>query len=89
MGWGPILSRLRKLEAITYKIIKEEIPIIYDIETDDLYLKGMEKGMEKTAHNLLSGEAFLLGKIGYQDIAFATGLSVERIAQIHQELEES
>ena len=41
-----ILSRLRKLEAITYKIIKE-MPILFDIEQDTFYQEGMEKGMEE------------------------------------------
>lgn len=40
-----ILSRLRKLQAQT----KQEIlsmPLHYEIETDDLYLEGIEKGIE-------------------------------------------
>jgi hypothetical protein len=41
-----MLSRLRKIEALTIKIT-EEMPIHYDIETDSLYLKGTEKGIEK------------------------------------------
>ncbi len=41
-----ILSRLRKIEDLTIKIT-EEMPITYDIETDYLYLKGIEKGIEK------------------------------------------
>lgn len=41
-----MLSRLRKIESLTIKIT-EEMPIHYDIETDSLYLKGTEKGIEK------------------------------------------
>jgi hypothetical protein len=41
-----MLSRLRKIEALTIKIT-EEMPIHYDIETDALYLRGTEKGIEK------------------------------------------
>ena len=41
-----ILSRLRKIEDLTIKIT-QEMPIVYDIETDYLYKQGMEKGMEK------------------------------------------
>ena len=41
-----MLSRLRKIENLTIKIT-EEMPIHYDIETDSLYLKGTEKGLEK------------------------------------------
>lgn len=41
-----MLSRLRKIEALTIKIA-EEMPITIDIETDYLYNKGIEKGIEK------------------------------------------
>ncbi len=41
-----VLSRLRKLEAFTQTII-DAMPITYDIETDGLYLKGIEKGRER------------------------------------------
>jgi hypothetical protein len=41
-----MLSRLRKIEALAIKIT-EEMPIHYDIETDALYLRGTEKGVEK------------------------------------------
>ena len=44
-----MLSRLRKIEALTIKIT-EEMPIHYDIETDALYLKGTEKGKEIQAY---------------------------------------
>jgi hypothetical protein len=41
-----MLSRLRKIEALTIKI-SEEMPIHIDYETDTLYLRGTEKGLEK------------------------------------------
>ncbi len=41
-----VLSRLRKLHPISLKEIKA-MPIHYDIETDELYLAGLEKGIEK------------------------------------------
>jgi len=41
-----ILSRLRKLEEITTKIIKE-MPITYDIQQDGLYKEGIKKGLEQ------------------------------------------
>jgi hypothetical protein len=41
-----ILSRLRKLEIVTKKEV-EEMTIHYDIETDGLYLEGIEKGLEQ------------------------------------------
>jgi flagellar biosynthesis/type III secretory pathway protein FliH len=41
-----VLSRLRKLTVITKNAI-DAMPIHYDIETDELYLEGIEKGIEK------------------------------------------
>jgi hypothetical protein len=56
-----ILARLRKLEALTVKIT-EEMPIVYDIETDYLYLQGVEKGFDKGkilfVQNLLANTNF-------------------------------
>jgi hypothetical protein len=40
-----VLSRLRKLEISVKKEI-ERMPIHYEIETDGLYLEGVEKGVE-------------------------------------------
>jgi hypothetical protein len=41
-----MLSRLRKIEDLTVKIA-EEMPIHINIETDTLYIRGTEKGVEK------------------------------------------
>lgn len=41
-----LLSRLRKLEEITAKII-QEMPITYDIQQDSLYKQGIETGIAK------------------------------------------
>jgi predicted transposase YdaD len=41
-----IIARLRKLEELTIKIATE-MPIHYDIETDYLYLQGLEKGIAR------------------------------------------
>jgi predicted transposase YdaD len=41
-----MLSRLRKIEALTIKIA-EEMPIQFDFETDTLYLRGSEKGHQE------------------------------------------
>jgi hypothetical protein len=38
-----LISRLRKIEDLTIKIT-EDMPITYDIETDYLYNRGIEKG---------------------------------------------
>jgi hypothetical protein len=61
-----MLSRLRKIEALTIKIT-EEMPIHYDIETDALYLRGTEKGIEVHTYmsvmNLLADTDFDDAKI--------------------------
>jgi hypothetical protein len=41
-----MLSRLRKIEELTIKIV-EEMPVHYDIETDALYKRGTQKGFGK------------------------------------------
>ncbi len=41
-----VLSRLRKLQPIVRKEISL-MPIQYDIQTDELYLEGLEQGLEK------------------------------------------
>jgi hypothetical protein len=41
-----MLPRLRKIEALTIKIT-EDMSIHYDFETDTLYLRGEERGIEK------------------------------------------
>lgn len=48
-----ILSRLRKFETLTTQTVYN-MPITYDIETDGLYLMGMEKGMKKGMEKLES-----------------------------------
>lgn len=73
-------SRLRKIEELTIKIT-EEMPITYDIETDYLYKKGIEKGVERTnyqksygfVHNLLLESDFSdekIARIAGVEIAF-------------------
>lgn len=52
-----MLSRLRKIEGLTVKIT-QEMPITYNIETDFLYEKGIEK--EKLRKDTLMVEKFLL-----------------------------
>lgn len=41
-----ILSRLRKLETVTSKVL-DNMPVIYDHTKDDLFLKGVEQGIEQ------------------------------------------
>ena len=70
-----ILSRLRKIEDLTIKIT-EEMPITYNVETDYLYKKGIEKGkIEVICNARHEGMAI-------EVIAHLVNLPVERVRQI-------
>ena len=79
-----ILSRLRKMEIIV-KTEVEAMTIHYDIETDGLFLKGIEEGLEKGielekqvfVHKLWSLQEFSLEKI-----ALMVDVSHERLLEI-------
>ncbi len=74
-----ILSRLRKIEDLTIKIT-EEMPITYDIETDYLYKKGIEKGIEKDKIEVICNAR--LEGMSVEVIARIVNLSPERVRQI-------
>ncbi len=74
-----MLSRLRKIEALTIKIA-EEMPIHYDIETDSLYLKGTEKGIEKGIEKGRQQEAAVKDHLFVRNLLLDTDFSDERIA---------
>ncbi len=75
-----VLSRLRKIENLTIKIV-EDMPITYDIHTDSLYIKGTEdgavKGIEKGIKKGIEKE-----KIDVIHNARLEGMSIEIIARI-------
>ena len=91
-----VLSRLRKLHPISLKEIKA-MPIHYDVESDELYLAGIEKGIEKgielgvekgvekhqheTVVRMLKTNRFT-----DDEIAEFAGVSVEYIRQVRMEL---
>ena len=74
-----ILSRLRKIEDLTIKIT-EEMPITYDIETDYLYKRGIEKGIEKDKIEVICNAR--LEGMSIEVIARIVNLSPERVRQI-------
>ena len=74
-----VLSRLRKIEDLTIKIT-EDMPITYDIETDYLYQKGIEKGIEK--EKLIVIQTSRLKGFSIEDIAKIVDLPVEKVKQI-------
>ena len=83
-----VLSRLRKLTVITKNAI-DSMPIHYDIETDELYLEGIEKGIEQGREetkeegviNMLKREQFTL-----RDIVEVLNVSEEFVLNIAQRL---
>lgn len=83
-----VLSRLRKLHPISLKEI-QAMPIHYDIETDELYLagleKGMEKGMELNQHETVV-RLIKAGKFTDEEIAEFTGITVEYVQQVRMEM---
>jgi predicted transposase YdaD len=91
-----MLSRLRKIEALTIKI-SEEMPIHYDIETDALYLRGTEKGIERGREKGREEEAAkknylfvsnLLLNTDFSDdkIALLANVTISYVKQVRQEL---
>jgi hypothetical protein len=80
-----MLSRLRKIEALTIKIT-EEMPIHYDIETDALYLRGTEKGIEqgfgKGIERGREQEAMKKNYLFVTDLLLDTDFDDERIARL-------
>ncbi len=96
-----ILSRLRKLQDITIKTINT-MPITYDIQKDELFLKGIEqgleqgieqgleqgmaKGMEKEKVNLIKN-LLALGSLTINQIALVTETTEEFVLAIQEELQ--
>lgn len=90
-----VLSRLRKLEPLTTKMI-EEMPITYDITQDELYLRGMEKGISQGISQGISKgidqgidltqERVIRNAVAKgldnQTIADLTGLSLREVARL-------
>jgi predicted transposase YdaD len=72
-----MLSRLRKIESLTIKIT-EEMPIHFDYETDTLYLRGTEKGIEKGREE----EAAKKDHVFVTNLLLDTDFSVEKIASL-------
>lgn len=73
------LSRLRNFKVETEQILNY-MPITYNIETDGLYLKGIEKGTEKG----LIKTVIFCDKIGMKpkEIANEFDLSIKKVLEI-------
>jgi hypothetical protein len=83
-----ILSRLRKMELIVQTQV-EAMTIHYDIETDGLYLQGIEKGIEEGIEEgaAIKERAFVqtlwsLQEFSLERIALMSGATLERVTQL-------
>jgi len=76
-----ILSRLRKLETLTKKIVND-MPINYDIKTDGLYLEGHAQGHEQGIEQGIEAIRCLNQGKSYEETAEITGLTIEKVAEI-------
>ena len=75
-----MLSRLRKAEDLTTKKV-EEMPVSYDITTDYLYNRGIEKGKVAFVSSLLISTDFDTTKI-----ALLVGVDTDFVEKVKKEL---
>jgi len=78
-----VLARLRKLHLETKQII-EAMPITYDITKDELYLEGLEKGIEKDKHAVIL-KALKSQKLTIEEIADLVDVSVDYVLKVQSE----
>ncbi|MCB9307693.1 MAG: hypothetical protein H6565_13945 [Lewinellaceae bacterium] len=79
-----VLSRLRKLHPISLKEI-QAMPIHYDIETDDLFLAGLEKGMERQQYDTVA-RMLKTARFSDEEIAGIAGVSLSFVRKIRKDL---
>ena len=87
-----ILSRLRKLEKVAFQEI-QHMPITYNVKEDYVYQLGAQEGREENilmiVSNALNSHLFKKELMSYEDIAEISGLSIDEVQKIHNELTES
>lgn len=74
------LSRLRKMEIIVKSQV-EAMTFHYDIETDGLYLQGLEEGAELKEREFIKN-LWSLQEFSLEKIALLSGTSLERVIEI-------
>ena len=74
------LSRLRKMEIIV-KTQVEAMTIHYDIETDGLFLQGIEQGAEFKEREFIN-HLWSLQEFSLEKIALLTSTSLERVIEV-------
>jgi hypothetical protein len=72
-----VLSRLRKIETIT-KTEVEAMTIHYDIETDGLYLEGLEKGITLKERDFTI-KLWALQEFSLEKIAMLVGVTQQQV----------
>jgi hypothetical protein len=75
-----ILSRLRKMELIVKNQV-EAMTIHYDIETDGLFLQGIEKGIELEKQEFIH-KLWLLQEFSLEKIALLVDASKEHVNEV-------
>lgn len=75
-----VLSRLRKMELIV-KTEMEAITFHYDIETDGLYLQGIEQGLEAKAREVLL-QLWATGEFSLEKMALLVNVSLDKVVEI-------
>jgi hypothetical protein len=78
-----ILARLRKMELIV-KTEVEAMTIHYDIETDGLYLEGIEKGTQLKEREVILTQ-WSLQEFSLEKIALLSGSSLEQVITVIME----
>ncbi|MEM7109040.1 MAG: hypothetical protein AAF519_12505, partial [Bacteroidota bacterium] len=78
------LSRIRKLEKEIEKQI-EAMPITYNIETDYLYNRGIERGIEQEKATVIK-KALIKKKLTVAEIADLADVSIDFVLSIQSEL---
>ena len=81
------LARLRKLETQTKKEILT-MPLHYEIETDGLYLEGVEKGANEVLRNFVI-RMLQMGEFSKEKIASIAGVDINYVNEIEKSLLES
>jgi len=88
-----ILSRLRKLGELTIKITTEmPVNLNYDVESDFLYLQGIEKGIEKAREKaqlekIETAKKMLLGGLTEAQVAEFLELPIRSVKTIKKNLD--
>lgn len=62
------------------------MPVKFDIETDELYLEGIEKGIEQQRYESVVN-LIKLGKLSMEEIAIVSAVSVDYVRKIQKEME--